>query len=182
MDKELKHTIDFINQKTGKKTGFSVPKNYFKEIDNVLLSSITVENIPKEQGFKTPTNYFDTVENDILKQITIKTSKEIKKGKIVSLYKKIVRFIPLTAAASVLLFVSLYYLNTSKTDIFDDITTTDINLWYEDGYGVTNNEELAIILDASDFDDTDLLSSINTKSLEDYLNTIDNTMILNEIQ
>ncbi|MEX6625948.1 hypothetical protein [Tenacibaculum salmonis] len=182
MDKELKHTTDFINRKIGKKTGFSIPKNYFEEIDDTILSSIITDKLDKQEHFKTPSNYFDTVEDAILKQITIKTPKEIKKVKVISLYQKMLQFIPLTAAASVLLFVSLHYLNTTKTYTFDDITATEISLWYENGYGISNNEELGFVLDASVFDDTDILQSINNQNLEDYLNTIDNTTLLNEIE
>ncbi len=86
MDKELKNKIDFINQKTGKKTGFSIPENYFEEMEDNFFSSIATESLPKEDAFKTPSNYFETVENDILSKLNIETDKEVK---VISLYKRV---------------------------------------------------------------------------------------------
>jgi predicted DNA-binding protein len=178
MDKELKNKIDFINQKTGKKTGFSIPENYFEEMEDNFFSSIATESLPKDDAFKTPSNYFETVENDILSKLNIETDKEVK---VISLYKRVLNFIPIAAAASVLLFIGLNYFNTSKTYTFDDITEADIASWYENGYGNTNNDELAMVLDSSDFEE-DILPSIEDDNLEDYLNTVDDSILLNEIQ
>lgn len=178
MNKEIQNKIDFINQKTSKKTGFSTPENYFKEIENDFFSLIATKNLSKENTYKVPTDYFNTIENEILTKLS---NENLKKGKVISLNKKILRLIPFTAAASILLFICLNYFNTNNTYSFKDITEADISFWYENGYGNTNNEELAIVLDASDFDE-DILSSINDESLEDYLNTIDNSTLLNEIQ
>lgn len=178
MDKELKNKIEYINQKAGKKTMFSIPENYFEGIEDTILSSIVTKKLPKGNLYKTPSNYFNTVENDILTKLSIETPKEVK---VISLYKRVLQFIPVIAAASVLLFIGLNYFNTSSTYSFDDITQADIASWYENGYGSTNNVELATILDFSDFDE-DILASINDENLEDYLNTIDNSTLLNEIQ
>lgn len=178
MDKQLKNTVDFINNKVGNKTGFSVPKNYFKEMEGDFFSSKTTVQLSKENTFKTPTNYFDTVEYNILAKLQLKTPKEVK---IVSLYKKILKFIPIAAAASVLLFIGLNYFNINNKDRFNTITQADVASWYEDGYGNTDNNELAIALEASDFEEN-ILPSIEDENLEDYLNTIDSTTILNEIQ
>ena len=178
MDKELKNKIDFINQRTGKKTGFSTPENYFEEMEDIFFTTITIENLPKEEILKTPENYFNTVEDTILTKLNIVTPK---KGKVISLYQKVLKFIPVTAAASVLLFIGLNYFNTNNTFTFDDITQADVTSWYENGYGTTNNDELAITLDSSDFEEG-ILTSINDDNLEDYLNTIDDTTLLNEIQ
>ena len=79
MDKELKNKIDFINQQTGKKTGFSTPENYFEEMeDNFFYFNNNFLNLPRKDVFKTPSNYFSTVENDILTKLNIKTKKEVK--------------------------------------------------------------------------------------------------------
>jgi len=178
MNKETKNRTDYINQKTGKKTGFSIPVNYLEEIEDTIISSIITKKLPKEIPYKTPSNYFNTVENDILAKL--KTENPIE-GKVISLHQKILNLVPFIAAASVLLFIGLNYFNTSTTYDFDDITETDITSWYENGYGSTDNNELAAVLDTSDFDE-DFLSSMNDDNIEDYLNTIDNTTLLNEIQ
>ncbi|MCG8796043.1 hypothetical protein [Tenacibaculum finnmarkense] len=178
MDKELKNKIDFISNKAGSKTNFSVPENYFENIEATILSSIQTAHFSKKNSFKTPKNYFNTVDENILSTLNIKTSKEIK---TISFYKKILQLIPVAVAASILLFIGLNHLTTDKKHSFDDITQADISYWYENGYGTSSNDELATILDAEDFDE-DVFASINKENLEAYLNTIDNASFFNEIQ
>ncbi len=177
MNKDLKHSIDFINNKAGKKTGFSLPENYFEEMEEAFFSSETTVVISKENIFKTPANYFDTVEENILTKLKV-APKEVK---VISLYKKVLDFIPIAAAASVLLFIGLNYLTYSSKDSFNTITQADIASWYENGYGNTDINELAIILEPSDFEDN-ILPLINDENLEDYLNTIDSSTLINENQ
>lgn len=177
MDKDLKHSIDFINNKAGKKTGFSLPENYFEEMEKAFFSSETTVVISKENTFKTPANYFDTVEENILTKLKA-APKEVK---VISLYKRVLDFIPVAAAASVLLFIGLHYITTSNKESFNTITQADIASWYENGYGDTDTNELAIALESSDFEDN-ILPSMDAEHLEDYLNTIDNSTLINEIQ
>jgi len=172
MDKELKNSIDFINQKVGKNTGFSTPSNYFKQLEESIEISLYTNDLPKNNAFKVPTDYFDTLENDIL-------SKAKEETKVTSIRKKIIQFIPYTAAASVLLFVGINYFNTNKTT-FEDITIADIESWYENGYGDTETEDLSIAFNDVNIEE-DVLS-IDENQLEDYLNTIDSDDIINEIQ
>ena len=177
MDKELKNKIDFINQKTGKKTGFSIPNSYFENIENSLNSVIISNGFTKETAFKTPPNYFHNLENDVLKKLSIKETK------VNSLKQKVLQFIPFVAAASVLLFIGLNYFNTANSSFPDNINETDITLWYENGYGNTNNIELASILETSDFKEDNIITFLNDDNLEDYLNTtIDDSLLLTEIE
>ena len=177
MDKKQKHTIDFINQKTGKKTGFKTPDNYFNEIEETIYSSLFIENLPKEKGFKTPDNYFDKIETSVLSKLSLEKSTNTK---VISLRKRVLQYIPAAAAASVLLFIGINYFNTQKIT-FDDITVADVESWYENGYGNTNTDELATVINPSDIEE-DILSSISDENLEDYLYTIDNNTLLNEIE
>ena len=177
MDKELKNKIDFINQKTGKKTGFSIPDSYFDNIENSLNSVIISNDFTKETAFKTPPNYFDNLEKDVLKKLNIKETK------VISLKQKVLQFTPIVAAASVLLFIGLNYFNTTNSSFLDNINETDITSWYENGYGSTNNIELASILETSDFKEDNIITFVNDDNLEDYLNTtIDDSLLLNEIE
>ena len=84
----------------------------------------------------------------------------------------------MAAAASVLLFIGINYFSTQKTT-FDDITITDIESWFENGYGETYTEELATAINTSDIED-DLFASISDESLENYL--LDSTTPLNDIE
>ena len=178
MNKETKNTTDFINQKTGKNTGFLIPKNYFDELEDNFTSEITIRSLSKKEAFTTPSNYFNTIENTILTKLDITTSKETK---VISLQKRILQFVPLSAAAAVLLFIGLNYFNTNNTNTFDDITYTEITSWYENGYGETYNTDLATFLESEDFED-DFLTSINDNNLENYLDNIDEATFINEIE
>ncbi|WP_233883505.1 hypothetical protein [Tenacibaculum piscium] len=175
MDKELKHTLDFKNQKISNKAGFSIPENYFQTIDATILNKINQKKVTEIKKVK---NNKDEIEENN------KVEKN-KDNKIIylsqNLYKKTPSFITLIAAASVVVFIGFYYLNTTKAHYsLDDITPADISFWYENGYGTTNNNELAIMLESSTIDERDILSSINDENLEDYLNMSNDATFLNE--
>lgn len=178
MDKELQHKIDFINQKAGKKTGFSTPESYFDTFDENVNSLIASRKFSKQNAFKTPSNYFDSVESNILTKLKLEENKKVK---VIPLYQKVLKFMPVAAAAAILLFIGLNYFNTQNLSAFDKITQADISSWYENGYGDTNNSELAIVLDTADFEE-DILPSINDTNLEDYINTIDDSSLLNDLE
>ncbi|CAM1339944.1 hypothetical protein [Tenacibaculum aestuarii] len=175
MNKELKHTIDFLNQKVGKNTGFSTPENYFQEAEEILSSINFVNSLPKEKAFTAPTSYFENVDDSILERLASEKNKEVK---IISLKERFLQYIPMAAAASVLLFIGINYFNTQKTT-FDDITITDIESWYENGYGETYTEELAAAINTSDIEE-DLFASISDESLENYI--LDSTTPINDIE
>lgn len=180
MNKELKNSVDFINQQVGKKTGFDIPENYFNGIEEKIATTIFSEGLAKENAFKTPPNYFNSVEDDIFTKLNL-NNKE-KEVKVISIRKRILQLVPIAAAASVLLFIGLNYINKTSTVTFDDITLADVESWYENGYGDTNNEELAIAFNSSTIEDNDSLSSISDENLEEYLNDIDSSDFINEIQ
>ncbi|CAM1348854.1 hypothetical protein [Tenacibaculum crassostreae] len=175
MSKELKHSIDFLNQKVGKETGFSTPENYFNEVEDTIYASTIINSFSKEKPFSTPANYFNTIEDSILSKIN---SKE-KEVKVISLRKRILQYVPTTAAASVLLFVGINYFNTQKTTL-DDITINEIESWYENGYGTTYNEELASAISIADIEE-ELFTSISEESIEDYI-IVNNTLLSDDIE
>ncbi len=179
MDKELKNNVDFIDQLVDKKTGFNIPENYFNGIEEKVSSSLFLDSLSKENSFKTPSDYFETIEDNIFSNLNL--NEEKKDVKVISIRKRVLKLIPLTAAASLLLFITLNYFNTNTSITFDEITSTDIEYWYENGYGDNDNDELAIVFNSSSLED-DSLSSINDDNLEEYLNDIDNTDFINEIQ
>ncbi|GFD76783.1 hypothetical protein MHM83_15640 [Tenacibaculum sp. Mcav3-52] len=177
MNKKNKHTINFSSLKAGKNCGFSIPQNYFEEIEEKINTSIFIDSLPKKKTFNTPDDYFDTIETQILSKLVTEQTTETK---VISLRKRILQYIPLAAAASVLLFIGFNYFNTQKIT-FEDITITDIESWYENGYGDIDNNELAATLNTSELDE-DILASISDETLEDYLNSVDTTTLINEIE
>lgn len=178
MSKELKHSVDFLNQKVGKETAFSTPENYFNEVEDTIYTSAITDSFPSKNPFSTPTNYFNTVEDSILSKINLK-GKEVK---VISLRKRILQYVPTAAAASVLLFVGINYFNNQKTTL-DDITINEIESWYENGYGTTYNEELASAISIADIEE-EIFTSISEESIEDYIivNNTNNTLLSDDIE
>lgn len=184
MDKELQNSIDYITQKTGEKSGFLVPKNYFKEFENDVLAHISEEKFSKKKSFDIPTDYFSKLEDEILAKVTSEektfTTKEVK---VISLRKRLRYIIPYASVASVLLFVGMYFFKEYNSKItFDDITVADIENWYDTSDEAIDNEELAMVLnEENDLNENDFLTTINDNDLEDYLQNTDSNL-LNEIQ
>ncbi|MDO6676085.1 hypothetical protein Q4517_11070 [Tenacibaculum sp. 1_MG-2023] len=177
MDKKLKHTIDYINQQVGKDNGFSTPQNYFEKVEETINTSVFIDSLPKNKPFNTPHGYFDTIEARIQSKLAIEQTKE---SKVISLRKRILQYVPVAAAASVLLFIGINYFNSQKIT-FEDITITDIESWYENGYGDIDNSELATALNTSELEE-DIFASISDETLEDYLSSVDTPTLINEIQ
>ncbi|TYP96090.1 hypothetical protein C7447_10927 [Tenacibaculum adriaticum] len=178
MKNELENSVNYITQKTGRKSGFSVPKNYFNGIEDDFLVKLSEEQLPKKTTFDIPKDYFSNLENEILAKVSIK------EPKVISFRDRIFKFIPLAAAASIVLFIGFYFLNNQNNSItFDDISSTDVENWYDSMLGYSNNTELAFAYDVSDFDESELsVVTINDDVIEDYFNSIDNSTLLNEIQ
>lgn len=177
MNDKLKHTIDFINQQVGKDCGFSTPQNYFEEVEEIINTSVFIDSLPKNKAFNAPDDYFDEIEVQIQSKLATEQTTETK---VISLRKRVLQYIPVAAAASVLLFIGINYFNAQKIT-FEDITITDIESWYENGYGDIDNSELAVTLNTSELDE-DILASISDETLEDYLNSIDTPTLINEIE
>ena len=182
MNKELKNSIDFTNQQVGKKTGFDIPENYFNGIEEKVSTTISSINLPNKNAFKTPPSYFNSIEDDIFNKLNLNYNNKQKEVKVISIRKRILQLVPITAAASILFFIGINYLNTSTKVTFDDITLADVESWYENGYGDTNNEDLAIAFNSAITEDNYSFLSISVENLEDYLNDIDNSDFINEIQ
>ena len=64
------------------KTGFTVPKNYFKGIEDDLSLNLIEEKLPKNNVFEIPKTYFEEFDHHIIEKI------KPKKGKILN-FKKI---------------------------------------------------------------------------------------------
>lgn len=186
MEQEVKHSINYISQKTGGETGFSIPENYFDTLEDVILSKTVIPQPSKEnKSFNVPEHYFSTLEDNILSKVSLNEKKATQKeAKVISFFNRLQKVIPYAAAASVLLFIGTYFLyNYNSSIVFEDITITDVETWFDTGYGTTNNTEMAMVLEASDFDDTELFSvTLNNEAIENYLNTVDTNLLLNEIQ
>ncbi|PQJ74651.1 hypothetical protein [Polaribacter gangjinensis] len=177
MKEDLKNSIDFLNKKTEKKSGLSVPENYFSEVEESIFAEVSTSSLPKDTGFTTPNNYFNDFENNILSNLVPQ-----KESKIIHFKSRILKAIPFVAAASIALFISLnsFFFEKSTTFSLDSISQNDIENWL-DSKSFTNTEIANAIgddfLNMNDFSFADL----KTENLEDYLTTIDTQELLSEI-
>ncbi|MDY0781641.1 hypothetical protein [Tenacibaculum sp. IB213877] len=181
MEKNLQHSVDYLNQKTGKNSGFQTPEKYFNEFENGLFAKLTEESFPKKNGFELPDDYFNTIEENILAKVA---EPKANSTKVISLQQRIVKWIPSVAAAFILAFISLQFLNLQHDTItLDDIKVTEIENWFENNYNSVATNEIAYAYDISKIEIDEFAPvTINDESLEEYLNTIDSSTLIEEIE
>lgn len=185
MSKNLQHNLNNITLKIGGKSGFSVPKNYFNKVEDEMLVKISEEQFSKEKPFNLPKDYFKNFEEEIFAKITTNKKQSVnKKGKTISLKNRMLRIVSYASVASVLLFAAVYFINNYNTTVsFNDITIAEIENWYDNGYGNTNNTEVATILETTDFNNDDLTSiTFSNENIEEYFNDSNTatTLLFNE--
>mgnify|MGYP000337523481 CR=1 FL=1 len=178
MSKEIKNSIDYIRNKTQDTSGFSTPENYFDTVEDVLFSKLIEQQLPNEDGFKVSANYFNDLETSLYSKIDF-PKKEIK---VIPLRKRIIRYIPHAAAASVLLFFGLNYFSLTNTSSFEDVSSLDIENWIDNEYVDFNTFNIVFV--DSDFTENDLIEdeTISDEDLLDYLSTINSAIILTETE
>ena len=178
MENEIKHSEQYINNKVGKETGFSVSSNYFDGLEDVISTKISEESFSKKTAFKVPDTYFDSLEDVISAKIT----SEEKEIKVISFKEHILKFIPLAAAASVILFIGLnsFVFNKNEEFTLDSLSDAEIEYWLD--VNTLNNSDIASILEEDVLDENEFyFTDIKDENIEDYMNSIDNISLLNEI-
>ncbi|WP_242203657.1 hypothetical protein [Aestuariivivens insulae] len=98
MNKKQIHNIE--------KTGFKVPKDYFNNLEDSLLSNIRLKELASSSGFKTPELYFESVEEHIVKKTIDQEPK-----KVISIFSKQNLIYVSGIAAAVLLLLTLVVFN-----------------------------------------------------------------------
>ena len=179
MGNYIKNNIDYIHKKAGNATGFSAPLNYFNNLEDALTAKLSEENFTKENSFDVPGAYFNNLEDLILAKV-VSTEKDTK---VISFKERILKMIPLAAAASVALFIGLnsFAFNTTEELTLDAISDDEIALWLD--YNSLSSNEIAFVLEETMLDENEFyFSKIKDETIEDYINnSIDYTYLLNEI-
>jgi hypothetical protein len=207
MENELKHSVLYINNKVGKKTGFSaptdyfdnlqdsiqaklaeesfskksafkVPENYFDTLEDSILTKLVEENFSNEKAFKVPENYFDDLENNVLQRI----ASEEKETKIISFKERIFKMIPIAAAASIILFIGLnsFVFNTNDEITLDSLSNNDIEYWLDTN--TFHSSDISTVYEDDILDENEFLfTEIKDESIEDYISLIDDPSLLNEL-
>jgi len=180
MNRQIQNSEDYLRKRTQNENGFSVPENYFENVEDVVLSKISDKDFPKDIAFSTPDNYFDSFDEEFLAKIVF-PKKDVK---VISLKSRILKFIPTTAAACILLFVGMNYFSSNEKISFETISSEELELWFNDSNLNEGSRILLEFVDA-DFTENDIIeddTSINDDDILEYLNTIDNTSLLTEIE
>ena len=178
MKNEQKNSVEYLNNITGKKTGFSVPTNYFNAVEDAFSTNLFEDSNSKKNAFKTPASYFDNLETEIL----TKVYQPKKETKVITLKDKLLKFIPYAAAASVLLFVGLHYFSADITSdkLFDDLADNEIENWLLENSSEISNQDFAMVISEDVLTDF-TFSEIEDDDIEDYIISTQNTSILNDI-
>ncbi|TXD48270.1 hypothetical protein [Polaribacter sp. IC073] len=178
MDNKIRNSEDFLKSVLNKKTGFSAPKNYLSGAEDQLASFLTEDKLPKENGFTIPENYFEELEASITEKIV--PNKEVK---VISLKSKLLKYIPMAAAASLALFLSLNYLSLQSTKevSFENLAHSDIENWVLENANELSDEDFAALLQREITNENDFaLTDINNNDIEEYIIDSENSSLLND--
>lgn len=178
MSKKIKNSVEYILKKNGKKTGFSVPSDYFNDLEETIAIKLLEKNFSKEHNFEVPATYFNNLEDTILASV----SPEEKETKVISFKERILKFIPIAAAASVILFIGLNSFVFNKTEelTLDSLSDVDIEYWLDSN--TINTNDVTVILQEDLLDEDDFyFATLEDENIEDYINSIDNTSIFEEL-
>lgn len=175
MKDKKQHINKEFSLKDIKGNGFKKPTNYLTSFEDELFAKISEDTLPNKSGFEVPKGYFDSLEDTLVAQV----SNDKRTTKVIRLSHTIRKIIPYAAAASVLLFIGLNYFSTgTDTVTIDDLSETEIENWL---YAANDSNEITDILQVTDFEDTSITDNMNDIEIEDYLDNIDTSTLLNEI-
>ena len=179
MEDKIKNSEAYLNSVLGKENGFSVPKNYFNEIDERLSMVFMEEKIPNKKSFATPESYFDNLEDAILSKVTLAK----KDTKVISFKQKIYKAIPFAIAASIALLISINYFSNFNSEInFDNLAQSDIETWILENNSEMTSQDIATFISLDGINTNDFAyTNIDDEDIEDYIIYNDNTTLLNEI-
>tara|TARA_B110001454_G_C12720536_1_gene434502 strand:- start:4234 stop:4773 length:540 start_codon:yes stop_codon:yes gene_type:complete len=179
MEDNTKNSEGYLNSSLGRESGFSIPTNYFSTIEVAIEAKLTEEQFTKKEGFTIPDSYFKELENDILAKV-LSTTKETK---VISFKERVLKFIPISAAAAVILFIGInsFVFNTNEELTLDSLSEIDIEYWLD--ANTLNTYEITIALEDVFLDDNDFyFATLEDKNIEEYINSIDNTSIFEELE
>lgn len=106
-----------MKKRTEQKKGFQTPKGYFEEFDSRLDDRMSNES---NRGFKVPKGYFEDLEDQVMSEVLSGGgSRRVR-----------TRILWMAAAASILLFFGVKYMNPGQEEIgWQDLQTAEIDAW-----------------------------------------------------
>jgi len=142
-----------------KNAGFKTPKNYFKSIEDSIMTQILLKDKIDDTGFKSPENYFDSLEDTVLKNVK-------HQPKVITLFRKRNLYYISSIAASLILMFSIFM--KKDTLSFDDLEVASIeNYLYNEEI---DSYEIASLLTEEELStDNFIESELSEDVIQDYL-------------
>lgn len=178
MEQEINNSEVFLKSVLQNSVGFSVPKDYFNTAEDRFSSFLIERELPEETGFSIPENYFQNLEKSILRKTGLK-----KEVKIISLKNKLLKYIPVAAAASLALFLSInYFTSSTSSEInFDTLEQTDIENWIVENSNELSDKDFVAILHSEISNENDFaITDLQSDAIEEYIINIEESSLLNE--
>ena len=155
------HTLDW-KLSDDIKTGFTVPENYFKGIEDDFSLNLIEEELPKNNVFEIPTTYFEEFDHHIIEKI------KPKKGKILN-FKKI-KLIPVAATIALIIFFGINFLLNNNSELSSD----EIVNWVDMNINTISSDDIAIAFTDINFDDINPYVTIKSEDIiESLINSDD---------
>ena len=155
------HTLDW-KLSDDIKTGFTVPKNYFKGIEDDFSLNLIEEELPKNNVFEIPTTYFQEFDHHIIEKI------KPKKGKIINLKK--IKLIPVAATIALIIFFGTNFLLNNNPEL----SSNEIVNWVDMNINTISSDDIAIAFTDINFDDINPYVTIKSEDIiESLINSDD---------
>ena len=156
-----------MNKEDERDKGFKVPTGYFDHLEDRVVSRLSKES---RKGFKVPEGYFEDF--DVNPNMAIDDRRAIaldRRGRA--------RILWMAAAASVMLFFGVKYMNTEQNSLeWKNLDDREISSWIESDLTELNAYDIA-----EAYQEVELEVSVPANSeLDEYLNEIDLNQILIE--
>ena len=126
------------------KTGFTIPENYFTDIEDDFSSKLIEDKLPKHNGFQITKAYFENVENNIIEK-TIH-----KKGKLINFKTRKIKLISVAASIALLLFFGSNFIYNTNTEL----SSEEIISWLDMNVNSFSNDDIPIALTELNVNDT----------------------------
>jgi hypothetical protein len=179
MENTKQNSEKFLKSIRNKETGFTAPKNYFKDAEDSFSTFLIEDKFPKENGLVAPKGYFKDLEQSIINKIALK-----KEVRVLSLRIRLLQYMPIGTVAVIALLLSLNYLIPSNTESisFDTLAQSDIENWIVENSNELSNQDFATLLPNNIADENDFaLTDIKNDEIEEYIFNSQDISILNEI-
>lgn len=149
-----------------KQNKFTVPKGYFDNLEDVVITKLKAEALQISTQTKLPKNYFNSIENNVLERI-----KKDKKSKIIKL------IMPVAVAASIL--IALLIPNLFTTNSFKNISKNEMEHWLNSQLIGTSSLDIIAVQDDLTIE-TSFFEAVSDEEMVNYLNETDLEYILYE--